>query len=34
MRITGPDELDAPPTNANRIVCRPVTGGSGWSEHA
>jgi hypothetical protein len=38
MRITRPDELDAPPTgdgnNTGAFVCRPVTGGSGWSEHA
>jgi hypothetical protein len=38
LRITRPDELDAPPTgdgNTNgAFVCRPVTGGSGWSEHA
>lgn len=38
MRITRPDELDAAPTgdgnNTGAFVCRPVTGGSGWSEHA
>jgi hypothetical protein len=38
MRITRVDELDAPPTgdgnNTGAFVCRPVTGGSGWSEHA
>lgn len=38
VRITRPDELDAPPTgdgnNTGAFVCRPVTGGSGWSEHA
>ena len=32
------DELDAPPTGdgnaTGAFVCRPVTGGSGWSEHA
>jgi hypothetical protein len=38
LRITRPDELDAPPTGdgnaTGAFVCRPVTGGSGWSEHA
>jgi hypothetical protein len=38
MRVTRPDELDAPPTgdgnNTTAFVCRPVTAGSGWSEHA
>ena len=37
MRITRTDELDAPPTgdgnNTGAFVCRPVTGGSAWSEH-
>lgn len=38
MRITSPQDLDAPPTGdgneTSAFVCRPVTGGSGWSEHA
>jgi hypothetical protein len=38
MRITRRDELDAPPTgdgnNTSALVCRPVTGGSQFSEHA
>jgi D-alanyl-D-alanine carboxypeptidase len=38
MRITMKDELDAPPTgdgnDTESFVCRPVTGGAGWSQHA
>lgn len=38
MRVVSPAELDAPPTgdgnNTTAFVCRPVTGGSGWSQHA
>ena len=38
LRITRSDELDAPPTgdgnNTGAFVCRPVTGGSSYSEHA
>ena len=38
MRITRPDELDAPPTgdgnNTSAFVCRPSRGSSSWSEHA
>lgn len=38
LRITRRDELDAPPTgdgnNTGAFVCRPVTGGSSYSEHA
>lgn len=38
MRITTPEDLDAEPTGDGNVtssfVCRPVTGGSGWSEHA
>ncbi len=38
MRITRADELDPPPTgdgnNTGGFVCRPVSGGSSWSQHA
>jgi hypothetical protein len=38
MRITRPDELDAPPTgdgnNTGAFVCRPSRGSAAWSEHA
>ena len=38
MRITRPEELDAPPTgdgnNTGAFVCRPTTGGSSYSQHA
>jgi len=38
MRITRPEELDAPPTgdgnNTGALVCRPTTGGSSYSQHA
>jgi len=38
MRVTRQDELDAPPTgdgnNTESFVCRPVTGGTSWSQHA
>lgn len=38
MRITSPGDLDLVPTGdgnpTSSFVCRPVTGGSGWSEHA
>jgi hypothetical protein len=38
MRITRQAELDAPPTgdgnNTGAFVCRPVTGGSSYSQHA
>ena len=38
MRITRPDELDAPPTgdgnNTTAFVCRPSRGTTTWSEHA
>ncbi|MCH1865408.1 M15 family metallopeptidase [Nocardioides sp. CFH 31398] len=38
LRITRPAELDAPPTgdgnNSGAFVCRPVTGGTSYSEHA
>lgn len=38
MRITSAAELDLPPTgdgnNTESFVCRPVTGGSGFSQHA
>jgi D-alanyl-D-alanine carboxypeptidase len=38
MRITRRDELDVPPTgdgnDTESFVCRPVTGGAGWSQHA
>lgn len=38
LRITRRDELDAPPTgdgnNTGAFVCRPVTGGTSYSEHA
>lgn len=38
MRVVGAAELDLPPTgdgnNTTAFVCRPVTGGSGWSQHA
>jgi hypothetical protein len=38
MRITRADELHAPPTgdgnNTGAFVCRPVSGGSSWSQHA
>ena len=38
VRVVAPWELDAAPTgdgnNTTAFVCRPVTGGSGWSQHA
>lgn len=38
MRVTAPDELDAPPTgdgnNTTSFVCRAVVGGTRFSEHA
>lgn len=38
MLITSPADLDAEPTGdgnpTTAFVCRPVTGGTGWSEHA
>lgn len=38
MAVVRPEELDAPPTgdgnNTTAFVCRPVTGGEGWSQHA
>ncbi|MFC5382715.1 M15 family metallopeptidase [Aquipuribacter nitratireducens] len=38
VRIVRADELDAPPTGdgntTSAFVCRPVTGGGSWSEHA
>lgn len=38
MRITSPEDLDLVPTGdgnpTSSFVCRPVTGGTGWSEHA
>jgi D-alanyl-D-alanine carboxypeptidase len=38
MRITTAEELSAPATgdgnDTESFVCRPVTGGSGWSQHA
>jgi hypothetical protein len=38
VRVIRPDELDAAPTGdgntTSAFVCRPVTGGSGWSQHA
>ncbi|WP_020657555.1 M15 family metallopeptidase [Amycolatopsis benzoatilytica] len=38
MRITGPSELDAPPTgdgnDTSAFVCRPVRGQKNWSAHA
>lgn len=38
MRITSPADLDAPPTGDGNVTsafaCRPVTGGTRWSEHA
>ncbi len=38
MRITRPEELDAPPTgdgnNTSAFVCRPSVGTTTWSEHA
>jgi D-alanyl-D-alanine carboxypeptidase len=38
MRVTTEQELSAPPTgdgnDTESFVCRPVTGGSGWSQHA
>ena len=38
MRVIGPDELTASPTGDGNVttafVCRPVTGGASWSEHA
>jgi len=38
LRITRADELDLPPTgdgnNSGAFVCRPVTGGTSYSEHA
>ncbi|MBT8213611.1 MAG: M15 family metallopeptidase [Acidimicrobiia bacterium] len=38
VRVIAPDELDAPPTGDGNVttvfVCRPVTGGASWSQHA
>jgi len=38
MRIASPGDLDAPPTGDGNVtsafVCRPVIGGTNWSEHA
>ncbi|MGA7098368.1 MAG: M15 family metallopeptidase, partial [Acidimicrobiia bacterium] len=38
MRITTTAELEEPPTgdgnDTESFVCRPVTGGAGWSQHA
>lgn len=38
MRVVDAPELDAPPTgdgnNTTGFTCRPVTGGSSWSQHA
>jgi hypothetical protein len=38
MRVVAAPELDAPPTgdgnNTSAFVCRPSTGGAGWSQHA
>ncbi|WP_336921381.1 M15 family metallopeptidase [Aquipuribacter sp. SD81] len=38
VRVVRADELDAAPTGDGNVtsafVCRPVTGGSGWSQHA
>ncbi len=38
MSITPQEGLEAPPTgdgnDTEMFVCRPVTGGTGWSEHA
>ncbi len=38
MRITSPEALEAPPTGDGNVtesfVCRPVTGGTSWSQHA
>lgn len=38
MRIASSEDLDAPPTgdgnDTTMFVCRPVTGGQSWSEHA
>jgi hypothetical protein len=38
MRVTSPADLEAPPTGDGNVTsafaCRPVTGGTGWSEHA
>ena len=38
MRVTSPADLDAEPTGDGNstaaFVCRPVTGGANWSEHA
>lgn len=38
MRITPPEFLDAEPTGDGNVtesfVCRPATGGTGWSQHA
>lgn len=38
MRVETREELDVPPTgdgnNTTAFVCRPVTGGEGWSQHA
>lgn len=38
MKIASPDDLEAEPTGdgnpTTAFVCRPVTGGTGWSEHA
>jgi hypothetical protein len=38
VRVVGREELDAPPTGdgntTTAFVCRPVTGGTAWSQHA
>ncbi|WP_435746490.1 M15 family metallopeptidase [Nocardioides sp. SYSU DS0663] len=38
LRITRPEELDLPPTgdgnNTGAFVCRPITGGTSYSQHA
>jgi hypothetical protein len=38
VRIIAPEELEAPPTGDGNVttvfVCRPVTGGTSWSQHA
>lgn len=38
VRVIAPDELDAAPTGDGNVttafVCRPVTGGTSWSQHA
>ncbi len=38
MRVVRAEELDLPPTgdgnNTTAFVCRPITGGSSWSQHA